>query len=398
MKKKHFLKRILYIFLLLSTSCTNDITSESKIVSTHQDTISISGEIDNFFQMDSIISNITPIILETSPQCLIQKVSKIKFYKKKIFIQDFKDNLFVFDLSGHFLKQIGKKGKGPGEYLSLRDFDIDSAGNIFILDFLKIIKFDTDGNFVKKYRFKFAPEDKITCNPLQFTVKEDQGFFIWGGTFSIKQNTNHRLFAMYDMTPKGRLIERYFPIRYKLVDDFGRFKRYRESVLIDPVFGDNNVYMITGDSIEKKYYINFGKKDFDIPIPSNLRSLSEFKKEIDESYYHSVANFVEVDDWIFFIFRHKRLFYNVYYNKILKKSYVSKAFPRIEGRLMPWTIHGSYENKLVSVIESHIISSDIKRIDEKGLKIKHPYELSLIDTLRGIPITSNPIILISSMK
>jgi len=61
--------------------------------------------------------------------------------------------LQVFDKSGKYLRTIGKRGQGPGEFNGPICVQLDGeTGNIFVADFLsrKIIIFDKEGNYFDK--------------------------------------------------------------------------------------------------------------------------------------------------------------------------------------------------------------------------------------------------------
>jgi hypothetical protein len=58
-------------------------------------------------------------------------------------------NVFIFNKNGKFIKEIGKKGDGPGEYQMPQSFTQDNEGNIYVLDQMKrqIDIFDKDYKF-----------------------------------------------------------------------------------------------------------------------------------------------------------------------------------------------------------------------------------------------------------
>lgn len=74
------------------------------------------------------------VVLETNNECLIRRVSKIVFYKNKIFILDGREKkIFTFNEKGDFLKCYNHLGQGPGEYISLADFTIKND-TLYLLD------------------------------------------------------------------------------------------------------------------------------------------------------------------------------------------------------------------------------------------------------------------------
>ena len=74
------------------------------------------------------------ILLENSPECVIQNICAIEMYKDHIYILDDKvPALYVFRKDGSFLRRIGHQGRGHGEYLELSDFSIDRAHDVIYL-------------------------------------------------------------------------------------------------------------------------------------------------------------------------------------------------------------------------------------------------------------------------
>lgn len=82
----------------------------------------------------SILEEPDVIVLETCPECIIQDVSAIDIYEGNIYILDDKvPALYVFRRDGSFLRQIGHRGRGHGEYWELSDFSIDRENGVIYL-------------------------------------------------------------------------------------------------------------------------------------------------------------------------------------------------------------------------------------------------------------------------
>ena len=98
------------------------------------------------------------IILETNENCLIGHIFDLQVFDECIYVLDTQiaNSLFVFDMSGQFLKKIGSLGQGPGEYIQLSDFTLDKENkNIYLLDFSKRIhQYRLDGSFVRTITLK----------------------------------------------------------------------------------------------------------------------------------------------------------------------------------------------------------------------------------------------------
>lgn len=67
------------------------------------------------------------------------------------------DRVLKFDKSGRFLRTIGRKGQGPGEYMKPLKLFIDGQDNLYISDQgISLLKFDREGNFKEIIKLKFS--------------------------------------------------------------------------------------------------------------------------------------------------------------------------------------------------------------------------------------------------
>ncbi len=120
----------LFTCLFLAMSCTSKMNKVARIPE-----INLTKEIDGtVFNLSTIADSIEYIPLETTDSSFISQIVDIQLTKDFIFIQDrILEKLLVFSRSGKFLNQIGRKGKGPGEYTSLFTFTTDPEGqNVYL--------------------------------------------------------------------------------------------------------------------------------------------------------------------------------------------------------------------------------------------------------------------------
>jgi len=93
--------------------------------------------------------------LELSSECVLSYPQKIDYKDSLILILD--DNrLLVFNEKGKFLRRIGKRGHGKGEYINLSSYYIDDDKNIVIIEGYKnsLITYTTNGIFLKEDKLK----------------------------------------------------------------------------------------------------------------------------------------------------------------------------------------------------------------------------------------------------
>lgn len=144
---------MLVCFYLLSISCSDN---ESKRIST-----------SNSFDIDSVQLNMVSsakqfqdlfvrdktIQLEANENCIIgiiDKIIKIESHSKIIVIDFRNSEVFLFSLSGKFIKRVGNTGKGPGEFKKLKSVTYYDD-KIYIGTLYKLLVYDLRGNYIKYY-------------------------------------------------------------------------------------------------------------------------------------------------------------------------------------------------------------------------------------------------------
>ncbi|MBR7096708.1 MAG: 6-bladed beta-propeller, partial [Alistipes sp.] len=93
--------------------------------------------------------------LETTDASLVGNISKLLYDDGKLIVVDKENNkILVFDAAtGKFLNCIGHQGRGPKEYISLRDVVV-ADGKLYVLDMGKILTYKLSGEFVGETRYK----------------------------------------------------------------------------------------------------------------------------------------------------------------------------------------------------------------------------------------------------
>jgi hypothetical protein len=93
--------------------------------------------------------------LETNENSYIRRIAKLKKNDSLIVISDMR-KILVFGLDGSFIRQIGRRGKGPGEYGTIGNFDL-YHDTIYVAHRQSISKYTLDGQFVREYKLSKAP-------------------------------------------------------------------------------------------------------------------------------------------------------------------------------------------------------------------------------------------------
>jgi len=116
----------------------------------------ISVDIDNITSqllLSNFAESITSVGLELTDESLIHpgRLMRIILTEEKIFIAQ-RENIIVFDKTGNFIRSIGSKGQGPGEYISIQNMTVDEKNKrLFVNSATKIICYDFNGNVLKDH-------------------------------------------------------------------------------------------------------------------------------------------------------------------------------------------------------------------------------------------------------
>jgi len=106
--------------------------------------ISVDIKVGESLPLSKISEEITAIELEFTDESIINpepnKLKRIILTDDYVFLAQ-TEKIFVFDRNGKFIRSIGSKGQGRGEYTRIRNFAIDETNKRLFINFgRKIIK------------------------------------------------------------------------------------------------------------------------------------------------------------------------------------------------------------------------------------------------------------------
>ena len=293
--------------------------------------IDLDGKVETSFPLSSIFGRVRPIILETRAECLIGSINEIQVFDGYIFVLDLfvSKSLFVFDMEGRFIRKIGALGNGPGEYIEIRDFTLDTEnGFIFLCDRgTRIHKYKLDGTYISS---------------ITLQIPESNVLFI--------QSYNNKLYAStlgFNPTPKdymllevspddGKVLSSFLPLKYNKgwAELFSTGHSFFMSRVNNPprytqLFMDY-IISVGGDTITP--YIELKSKN--LVTKENIENLPENINVFDKvgileksSKIWDVQNFVENDSLITFRCRSSAVDYlTVIYYKETREIQLAKYF------------------------------------------------------------------------
>jgi DNA-binding beta-propeller fold protein YncE len=133
-----------YIIYFLTYFCLFNIIVERSYSQTKKEIIEYRGEVfisyDYTFIGESLFK---PSAIRVNP-----------ITNEIIILDEGNTCIYFFSNTGKFIKKIGRKGQGPGEFLGIKTMDIDKDGNIYVLDYRnsRMSIFDKIGHLKDTFR------------------------------------------------------------------------------------------------------------------------------------------------------------------------------------------------------------------------------------------------------
>lgn len=332
--------------VLLAVSCRNSeqTSTGNTIVSGYDKETKENGE-----GLD--ITSFRAIPLEYTEGSMLVSPHKVEIQDTAIIILD-NNRVLVYDMEGHFRRQIGCQGNGNGEYVNLATF-YTSGQNIILVDAFKskLLKFTYDGKLVDFQEFKDAP----FANTRSLEVISDSTLF----AAEYLYNDSHRLYSIFNLATGLNTEVEKTPMRTD---------NTKEAVGRHPfTVKDNNVSYIK--PFDKNIYNLEGEPVLTIQTEQRILTDTELS-EIDDFSIMTYAILMEERTFLGFtdIFETDNHIFlacmNLNYTVIDKRAYTctrhSYDIPETSNALPLWNIVGSYGKTLIGYISSADVEFQLK--------------------------------------
>jgi hypothetical protein len=299
-------QKIIFIILVFTIGC--DASNKERY--TTQNIIALSdNELDKQYRASDIFADITLIPLETLDESIIGNVFKITIVDSIIYILDDKSmSLLLFDMQGHFITKVDRRGNGPNEYVYPEDFTVMKNKDILILDQnKKLLHFRNDGTPYKDYYLSFYADALEPINDTLIVFKgssHEDRIIIW----DIKNKKIEKSFIKYNDKHSGRISKPL--IRYH---DNIYFKNPLSSM----------IYKVTAEQLTEQWFIDYGKRN----ITDDKIVKIEYGIPVNYPYTMDMHDFTETKNYVMFTFQIEDLKdgmpYYVYYSKSTGKKIIT---------------------------------------------------------------------------
>lgn len=226
---------------------------------------------DSKLKLSDFVDSVKWIPLELTQECIIGKISQVYFLDSLILVVDTKaGTLLFFDMNGKYRNKIDRRGKGPGEYATIRHALYDFERNrIMVYDDIlrKLIYYRMDGTMIKEiqnFNEGYVIRDLVNLPDGRFLCYTDDGFIGQG------QGTDDRFVGMWLTDSTGRFICNllHYDILYPRASNTYQTYLHKqpngEVIFMDPIH--NDVYLFSTDTLRLRIRYDIqGPKAVDYP-------------------------------------------------------------------------------------------------------------------------------------
>lgn len=300
-----------------------------------------------------IVNNVRAVVLEETEHSIIGHIDKMMYDRGRFYVLDRKMNkgIYVFNSDGSFLFNIGRVGRGHGEYIEPTDFVIADTLVLVLDEFgKKFVRYGLDGTYRGQNRLN-AVFTNIACT--------ENGRLIMAKAGDNSNQNELRDYELFQIDIEGNILRKYYKNEYSM-----NFSAGNELV----AFGDKIYYAralrpgvceVDTSGFRMKYAFDFGNKN--LPLDYERQSSGDyprFLKRFESGYVYFIGSFIETSRYVGFAVHDgdKMNFYQVY-DKDTGKSIIKPVGLLVDkGKIVRESLMYSSLNGTVDVKDDMVIS------------------------------------------
>lgn len=258
------MKYIQYVLcLLFLSSCLFSEKKDKKVlkVELHEESVSVK----------TLFSKLSVVPLETNDSSLLIKPREVFVKNDQYYVFDMGASAtFVFNKQGQFIRRIGKKGQGPGEYHEICDVALSRYSNLLYMlsPFGSLYCYNSDGLFIKE----IVLPPKSNYHAIEEYDKDL--FVLWTHPSWIEESG----ISLFSKTAMKEVQSYWHENRILCGLNLNVFYSYNESVFYFTPF-HRKTYHVGLDSLRTAYSWDFGQANID---PKTYFTLEESKKDEED--------------------------------------------------------------------------------------------------------------------
>jgi len=345
-------------------------------------------------KLSDFVESITYIPLATTYDVLVDKYPRI-FVTKDYIITVTANKCFLFNRKdGSFNREIGRTGRGPGEYQSARGFFNDLIPAYYFTGWNgNLVKYTMDGVFRGNVKIPgYVDSFDSPSVPLTYSFINDSiivcDFLIALGTETKSLMTFSEKGNVLNIVPNHNILKT--KQHYVVATGESSFYHYNNNLFFQNMYNDT-VFKITVDKISPYFVLNRGKHS-----PPFEAKWWPYGKQL-QSNFISQPTYSENKRFILFNFYLGRDNYFALYDKSMKLLKVvdnkSGIKNDIDGFIDLSFYYMNSNGELIGLIQANDLANWIEKNPEKFKVLKAD-----LQKLQNINMTDNPVIVIAKFK
>lgn len=360
--------------------------------------------------LSQVASNVKYIRLETNPSCLLNDLSKIKFFfaDSLIFVQSL-DNVLKFSIDGKFIKKIVNAGRGPGEIVIINSMSVIPDKRLIVLhERYKLLFFSFNGELVKTVGIPYHQEVKV-LNDSRYIAYDPATNGSERYNFILLDNQEDTISTVKNYTTWNKSYTYSISVTSSANE---AFYLNNNSYFFKSKYNDTVYYVNSAkDKIEPSFILNYGKYKVPedlipekvIPDPVKYRKF----KENAVNYYlgkpFEASNKIFIRSSCMGKREYKYLLYDKNSNDgnllVNEKGESTGILNDWDGGVDFWPIGQKDNNQIIMPIEALDLKKKCESNNSDTRTLKNPdKQKALRNVISGLEDTDNPIIMVVTLK
>lgn len=386
----YFFAFIVFLFVQCSSNRNSNVSDENEINREAVQKIHLPDAGETILKASYFADTVEYIPLETTKESLIKGIKDLWMNDSIILVSCWQNGLQLFRRDGQFLRKIGKKGKGPGEYLSIFSIEI-VRDTIYVSSTGKrgFLRYKLDGSYCDEIKFNSQPvffSTTIDHKIVQYDYQKGKAL-VYNKGF---QNPD-TIILEYDVT-KGRY-------QYVTTNHFLTYFQKTSSGLLFNNYRNDTIWSIKGNEKKPAYILDLKDK---LPYEKQIEFCKGDFMRWEEAVksYHYVHLIPFSSCVLIFQLPWDRPKYDAIYlsnqkTGEIKRYNTSYVYDDIGGKMKLSHIHFIYNpNYLVAITEPQEI---FENIEGDGNKEENPSS-AFMNQMKKIKEDDNQILVLMKIK
>ena len=273
--------------------------------------------------LEEIIDTIDFVKLQTTENSLMGHIVKLEVDDEYLFIKDNNQKLFVFDIDGSFIGNIGKIGNGPDELLGIFDFYLDKINKrVNIIDIFRasIFQYTYNGELINTIKLS---NDLLRGSGKFYHISDDY-------ILTTQDNSKTSIYNYSVLNVKRKEIHHL--LRYMITgfltmsfNQQNKVCHFNDSVYLTSFFSDT-IYVYRKDELiaEAKWIFKGPNKNSDIEYFKNKQyelGIEAQRTARENGVSTGITNLHMVNNHIYFTHSCENSNYSCFYNKNMGNGY-----------------------------------------------------------------------------